>query len=116
MVKRAQGRRRFGFKNFKHRYFRLTTYDFSYAKTKTKKPLCSIALSNILAVEKLAEQSFKMKNMFQIVQPERALYIQASNCVEEKEWVDILSKICHSNSNRLDKYHPYAFRNNKWSW
>jgi len=24
--------------------------------------------------------------MFQVIQPERTLYIQANNCVEEKEW------------------------------
>lgn len=41
-----------------------------------KEPLCCIPLDQILAVERLQEDSFKMKNMFQIVQPERALYIQ----------------------------------------
>jgi len=41
-----------------------------------KEPLCCIPLDKILAVERLQEDSFKMKNMFQIVQPERALYIQ----------------------------------------
>ncbi|KAJ9588757.1 hypothetical protein L9F63_017944 [Diploptera punctata] len=86
MIKRAQGRKRFGRKNFKQRYFRLTTQDLTYSKTKGKEPLCCIPLDQILAVERLQEDSFKMKNMFQIVQPEqRALYIQANNCVEEKE-------------------------------
>lgn len=78
--------------------------------------LCKIPLSKILAVERLAEQSFKMKNMFQIVQPERALYVQAPNCVEEKEWVDLLTKICQTNANRLSKYHPCAFINGQWTW
>lgn len=55
-----------------------------------------------------------MKNMFQILQPERALYVQASNCVEEKEWVDLLTKFCQTNKNRLAKYHPCAFINNHW--
>lgn len=36
MIKRAQGRKRFGRKNFKQRYFRLTTHDLSYSKTKGK--------------------------------------------------------------------------------
>ncbi|KAJ8979368.1 hypothetical protein NQ317_002957 [Molorchus minor] len=76
--------------------------------------LCQIPLSNILAVERLAETSFKRKNMFQIVQPERALYVQAANCVEEKEWVDLLTKICQTNANRLKKYHPSAFINGQW--
>ncbi|KAI4464411.1 ras gtpase-activating protein [Holotrichia oblita] len=114
MIKRAQGRKRFGRKNFKQRYFRLTTHDLSYSKSKGKEALCKIPLSNILAVERLAEHSFKMKNMFQIVQRERALYVQAANCVEEKEWVDLLTKICQTNKNRLTKYHPSAFRNGQW--
>ena len=25
--------------------------------------------------------------MFQIIQPKRALYVQASNCIEENEWL-----------------------------
>ncbi|KAL1490589.1 hypothetical protein ABEB36_013257 [Hypothenemus hampei] len=114
MIKRAQGRKRFGRKNFKQRYFKLTTHNLSYSKSRGKEALCEIPLSNILAVERLAETSFKMKNMFQIVQPERALYVQAGNCVEEKEWVDLLTKICQTNANRLKKYHPSAFINGEW--
>ncbi|XP_076246616.1 ras GTPase activating protein 1 isoform X3 [Calliopsis andreniformis] len=114
MIKRAQGRKRFGRKNFKQRYFRLTTQDLSYSKTKGKEPLCKIPLEEILAVERLQEDSFKMKNMFQIIQSQRALYVQAGNCVEEKEWIDILTKICRTNSNRLEKYHPSAYINGHW--
>ncbi|EFN60533.1 Ras GTPase-activating protein 3 [Camponotus floridanus] len=114
MIKRAQGRKRFGRKNFKQRYFRLTTQDLTYSKTKGKEPLCKISLEEILAVERLHEDSFKMKNMFQIIQPQRALYVQAGNCVEEKEWIDILTKICQTNSNRLEKYHPSAYINGHW--
>ncbi|KOC63546.1 Ras GTPase-activating protein 3 [Habropoda laboriosa] len=114
MIKRAQGRKRFGRKNFKQRYFRLTTQDLTYSKTKGKEPLCTIPLEEILAVEKLQEDSFKMKNMFQIIQSQRALYVQAGNCVEEKEWIDILTKICRTNSNRLEKYHPSAYINGYW--
>ncbi|KAF7282506.1 ras GTPase activating protein 1 isoform X2 [Rhynchophorus ferrugineus] len=114
MIKRAQGRKRFGLKNFKRRYFKLTTYSLSYSKSRGREALCEIPLANILAVERLAETSFKMKNMFQIVQPERALYVQAANCVEEKEWVDLLTTICQTNGNRLMKYHPSAFINGEW--
>ncbi|XP_037384555.1 ras GTPase-activating protein 3 isoform X2 [Talpa occidentalis] len=92
MIKRAQGRKRFGMKNFKKRWFRLTNHEFTYQKSKGDPPLYSIPIENILAVEKLEEESFKMKNMFQVIQPERALYIQASNCVEAKAWTDILTK------------------------
>lgn len=36
LTKRAQGRKKFGRKNFKQRYFKLTTRDLSYAKQKGK--------------------------------------------------------------------------------
>lgn len=114
MTKRAQGRKRFGRKNFKTRYFRLTTQDLTYSKHKGKEPLCTIPLADILAVERVHEESFKKNNMFQIVQPERVLYLQANNCVEEKEWVDVLAKICRTNDLRLDRYHPGAYINGHW--
>lgn len=114
MIKRAQGRKRFGIKNFKRRYFCLTTQELFYSKSKEEAPLCRILIDQILAVEKLREESFKMKNMFQVIQPTRALYIQANNCVEEKEWIDILTKVCHSNNNRLKEYHPAAYINGHW--
>ncbi|XP_012590322.1 PREDICTED: ras GTPase-activating protein 3 [Condylura cristata] len=34
MIKRAQGRKRFGMKNFKKRWFRLTNHEFTYHKSK----------------------------------------------------------------------------------
>lgn len=34
MIKRAQGRKRFGMKNFKKRWFRLTNHEFTYQKSK----------------------------------------------------------------------------------
>uniref|UniRef100_A0A023F326 Putative ras gtpase-activating protein n=1 Tax=Triatoma infestans TaxID=30076 RepID=A0A023F326_TRIIF len=114
MTKRAQGRRRFGIKNFKPRFFTLTTHDLSYAKQKGKESLCRIPLSDILAVERVHHDSFKKSNMFQIVQPHRVLYVQANNCVEEKEWVDMLSKMCYTNHQRLQTYHPGAYVNGHW--
>ncbi|CAG5133611.1 unnamed protein product, partial [Candidula unifasciata] len=86
LIKRAQGRKRFGLKNFKKRFFRLSNQTFSYSKHKgDKHNLFEIPVTDILAVERLEEESFKMKYMFQVVHAERALYIQANNCVEEKE-------------------------------
>lgn len=52
--------------------------------------------------------------MFQILLSDRALYIKANNCVEEKEWRDLLTKICQTNRNRLNDYHPSAFTGNHW--
>uniref|UniRef100_A0A4W3JKS8 Ras GTPase-activating protein 2 n=1 Tax=Callorhinchus milii TaxID=7868 RepID=A0A4W3JKS8_CALMI len=114
MIKRAQGRNRFGIKNFKKRWFRLTNHEFTYHKHKVDHPLCSIPIENILAVEKLEEESFKMKNMYQVIQPERALYIQANNCVEAKDWIDILTKVSQCNKKRLTVYHPSAYLNGHW--
>ncbi|XP_070539027.1 ras GTPase-activating protein 3-like [Ptychodera flava] len=114
MIKRAQGRRKFGLKNFKKRWFVLTTRELTYSKEKDGEPLCHIPVEDILAVERLQEESFKMKHMFQIVQPERALYIQSSNSVEEKQWLDLLTKIVKSNNRRLDSYHPAAYLHGHW--
>ncbi|XP_041483559.1 ras GTPase-activating protein 3-like, partial [Lytechinus variegatus] len=116
MIKRAQGRKRLGIgmKNFKRRWFRLTNRELTYSKSDDCLPLCTIPISDVLAVEKLEEESFQMKFMFQVVQPKRALYVQASNCVEEKAWIDILSNICKSNRHRLSYYHPAAFVNGHW--
>nr|KAG5708227.1 hypothetical protein BaRGS_021161 [Batillaria attramentaria] len=114
MIKRAQGRKRLGLKNFKKRYFSLTNQYLAYSKAKGEKPLCVIPIEDILAVERLHEDSFKMKYMFQVVQQQRALYVQASNCVEEKEWLDLLTKVCKTNKNRLKVFHPGAFINGHW--
>uniref|UniRef100_A0A182R172 Ras GTPase-activating protein n=1 Tax=Anopheles farauti TaxID=69004 RepID=A0A182R172_9DIPT len=116
MTKRAQGRKRFGRRNFKQRYFRLTTQSLSYAKAKGKRPICDILLADILAVERLNERSFKMQNIFQIIKrDQRPLYVQTANCVEEKEWIDLLSKICQSNKARLVNFHPRAYINSAWT-
>ncbi|KAK8400325.1 hypothetical protein O3P69_003195 [Scylla paramamosain] len=114
MIKRAQGRKKFGMKNFKTRFFRLTTNSLTYSKTEGGTPLYVIPVKNILAVERVQESSFKIKNMFQLVQEERTLYIQAMNCVEEKEWMDLLTKVCQYNSHRLKQYHPGAYINSMW--
>lgn len=67
MAKRAQGRNRFFRQSsFKPRYFRLTTHSLSYAKSKGQKPTCDIPLRDILAVEPLHEQNFKLQNIFQV--------------------------------------------------
>ena len=68
--------------------------------------LVVIPIEDILAVEAVQESYFRVKNMFQVVQPNRTLYIQASNCVEEKERLDLLTKVCQYNNHRLKQYHP----------
>ena len=66
MTKHAQNRKRFGRRNFKQRYFRLTTHTLSYAKAKGKRPICDIQLTELVAVERLEEKSFKLQNIFRV--------------------------------------------------
>ncbi|XP_071950386.1 ras GTPase-activating protein 3-like isoform X2 [Antedon mediterranea] len=115
MIKRAQGRKKlFAVKNFKKRWFRLTNHELTYSKGSDCSALCTIAVDKILAVEKVQEDSFHMQNMFQVIQPERVLYVQANNSVDEKQWGDVLSNICRSNHDRLMTYHPAAYINGEW--
>ncbi|XP_016971729.2 GTPase-activating protein isoform X1 [Drosophila rhopaloa] len=108
MTKYPTSRKRFG-RQFKQRYFRLTTHKLSYAKSKGKQPICDIPLQEIASVEQLKDKSFKMQNCFKIVHNDRSLIVQTTNCVEEREWFDLLHKICLMNSNRMRYFHPSAF-------
>ncbi|XP_034483730.1 GTPase-activating protein isoform X2 [Drosophila innubila] len=108
MNKDPTSRKRFG-RQFKHRYFRLTTHSLSYAKSKGKQPICDIPLEEIGSVEQLKDKSFKKQNCFKIVYKDRSLIVQTTNCVEEREWFDLLHKICLMNSIRMQYFHPSAF-------
>ncbi|KAM4695557.1 ras GTPase-activating protein 2 [Discoglossus pictus] len=115
MHKRAQGRTlRIGKKNFKKRWFSLTSRELAYHKQKDKDPIFSIPMKNILAVEKLDESAFSKNNMFQVIHSEKPLYVQASNCVEASEWIEVLSRLTRRNPRRLKKYHSSAFLNGNW--
>ncbi|XP_075159495.1 ras GTPase activating protein 1 [Haematobia irritans] len=115
MTKYPQCRKRFGRRPFKQRYFRLTTQSLCYSKSKGKHPICDIPLSEIERVEQLNEKSFKMQNCFKIVRKDRSLIVQTTNCVEEREWIDLLHKICLTNSIRSQYFHPSAFVNGIYS-
>ena len=41
---------------------------------------------------------------------------QANNCVEVKEWIDKLTKVCQYNAHRLKQYHPGAYIYSHWLW
>lgn len=114
LTKRAQGRKRFGRRNFKRRYFSLTTHELIYSKRRDGIPLCRIPVSEILAAEYVTEDSFNMKNMFQIIQPNRLLYIQASHCVEAKEWLDALNFVVNRNLRKRELYHPGVLSTGVW--
>ncbi|XP_012580377.1 PREDICTED: ras GTPase-activating protein 2 isoform X5 [Condylura cristata] len=119
MYKRAQGRTRIGKKNFKKRWFCLTSRELTYHKQpgkfiERKDAIYTIPVKNILAVEKLEESSFNKKNMFQVIHTEKPLYVQANNCVEANEWIDVLCRVSRCNQNRLSVYHPSAYLNGNW--
>ncbi|XP_068685469.1 ras GTPase-activating protein 3-like [Montipora capricornis] len=114
LIKRAQGRSRFCFKTFKKRFFVLTNKGLSYSKDKTKPTLGHIPVCDILSAERLGEGSFHLKLMMQIIQPDKLLYIQASNTVEEREWIRALRKVCQSNPHRAENFHPEAYIFGKW--
>ncbi|KAI4578858.1 hypothetical protein MJT46_000226 [Ovis ammon polii x Ovis aries] len=115
MYKRAQGRTRIGKKNFKKRWFCLTSRELTYHKQPgSKDAIYTIPVKNILAVEKLEESSFNKKNMFQVIHTEKPLYVQANNCVEANEWIDVLCRVSRCNQNRLSSYHPSAYLNGSW--
>ncbi|XP_036441004.1 ras GTPase-activating protein 2 [Colossoma macropomum] len=113
--KRAQGKKRLGKKNFKKRWLRVTNRELSYHKHKGKDALCVIPVKNILGVEKLDENAFNRKNMFQVFQLyERPLYVQAGNCVEASEWIEVLSQVSRCNPGRLSTFHPSAYVTGMW--
>nr|XP_019950456.1 PREDICTED: ras GTPase-activating protein 2-like [Paralichthys olivaceus] len=112
--KRAQGRKRLGKKNFKKRWLRVTNRELSYHKHKGKEALCIINVKNIQAVEKLDESAFNRKNMFQVVHSEKPLYVQAGNCVEASEWLDVLGQVTRCNEGRLANFHISNYSAGAW--
>uniref|UniRef100_A0A8C9WPL5 RAS p21 protein activator 2 n=1 Tax=Scleropages formosus TaxID=113540 RepID=A0A8C9WPL5_SCLFO len=112
--KRAQGRKRIGKKNFNKRWLCVTNRQLSYHKQRGKEPLNVIPVEHILGVEKLDESAFNRKNMFQVILPEKPLYIQASNCVEAREWVEVISQVSRCNEGRRSHFHPSAYLSSAW--
>lgn len=56
-MKRSQGRKK-GPKNFRTRYFCLTNRELTYAKKKGDPPLCVIPSHELLAVERVDDDTF----------------------------------------------------------
>uniref|UniRef100_A0A6Q2Y5Q4 RAS p21 protein activator 2 n=1 Tax=Esox lucius TaxID=8010 RepID=A0A6Q2Y5Q4_ESOLU len=113
--KRAQGRKRIGKKNFKKRWLRVTNRELSYHKHKgDTHSICIIPVKNIRAVEKVDESAFNRKNMFQVLHGEKPLYVQAGNCVEASEWIEVLSQVSRCNPGRLGTFHPSAYATGVW--
>lgn len=54
---------------------------------------------------------------FCVVQFQRQFFwFQANNCVEEKEWLDLLTRMCSSSDRHVAFYHPGAFIKGMWIW
>jgi len=49
------------------------------------------------------------------VHNDRSLIVQTTNCVEEREWFDLLHKVCLMNSIRMQYFHPSAFVSGTYS-
>lgn len=49
---------------------------FMFQSVAGKEPLYSVVLPDILAVERVRQEAFRKNNMFQIIQPDRILYVQ----------------------------------------
>lgn len=53
---------------------------------------------------------------FFIVYRDKKLYVQANNCVERKEWLDLLGKLCEGHSSQPQKYHRATYTHGQWNW
>uniref|UniRef100_A0A665T532 RAS p21 protein activator 2 n=1 Tax=Echeneis naucrates TaxID=173247 RepID=A0A665T532_ECHNA len=112
--KRAQGKKRIGKRTFNKRWLRVTSRELSYHKHKGKEALCVINVKDIQAAEKLDESAFNRKNMFQVVHSEKPLYVQAGNCVEASEWLEVLGQVSRCNEGRLTTFHPSNYTSGAW--
>eukprot|EP00053_Salpingoeca_punica_P003188 m.41646 g.41646 ORF g.41646 m.41646 type:complete len:817 (-) comp12031_c0_seq1:1431-3881(-) len=112
MVKRSQGRNPvlgMSFRNFKKRYFILTQDGLKYYKEKGEAAIFRIPSDKILAVERVDESAFNMPYVFQVIQPERNLYLVAANSTEQMEWIKAIASVSRENRNLARVFHPGVF-------
>lgn len=57
---------------------------------------------------------FVLHQMFQVVHSEKPLYVQAGNCVEASEWLDVLGQVSRCNVERLTTFHPSNYTGGAW--
>lgn len=115
LVKRALARKKLSVKNFKKRYFVLSHLGLSYSKSRGDAIINTIPINEMQAVERVDETAFNMKFMLQLVQPERVLYLQAKNSVDQLEWLSVLSNVCYGGRLNSSVVHSGAFVSNAWS-
>ncbi|XP_019859524.1 PREDICTED: ras GTPase-activating protein 3-like [Amphimedon queenslandica] len=117
LVKRALARKKISVKNFKRRYFVLSDAGLSYSKARGDLIINVIPLEDMLAVERVDETAFNMKFMLQLIQPERVLYLQAKNSVDQLEWLSALAKACyvHHSDTMVSSVHRGSFTCSQWS-
>ena len=52
--------------------------------------------------------------MFQVVHCEKLLYVQAGNCVEAGEWLEVLGPVSRCNEGRFSSFHPSNYSAGLW--
>lgn len=57
---------------------------------------------------------FILYQMFQVVHSEKPLYVQAGNCVEASEWLEVLGQVSRCNEERLASFHPSNYTGGAW--
>ncbi len=57
---------------------------------------------------------FLSRQMFQVVHSEKPLYVQAGNCVEASEWLEVLGQVSRCNEGRLATFHPSNYTSGAW--
>ncbi|XP_075296183.1 ras GTPase-activating protein 4 isoform X2 [Opisthocomus hoazin] len=101
-------------------HFCLTGETLSFSKSPGAERSGAIALTDVLAAEKVEEKSFGSNHVMQVVylgtdgQQETA-YLQCKCVNELNQWLWALRKACANNPRLLRAYHPGVFRGDKWS-
>jgi len=121
MVKRSQGKTRFGRMNYKTRLFVLSSTNLSYHTVKdatypgTLKG--SIPLHKITVVEEVGVDSLEQSGFaFQIVHSGTSLYIIAGQQVERVNWLAKLRELISCNKNLDPNFHFGIYDNKLQSW
>uniref|UniRef100_A0A8D3BYT9 RAS p21 protein activator 2 n=1 Tax=Scophthalmus maximus TaxID=52904 RepID=A0A8D3BYT9_SCOMX len=121
--KRAQGKKRLGKRNFKKRWLRVSSRELSYHKHKGESSFyhCRLKIHRSSKTCRSQEEAvccflsqFGNTSMFQVVHSEKPLYVQAGNCVEASEWLEVLGQVTRCNEGRLANFHTSNYTSGTW--
>uniref|UniRef100_A0A8D3BEC1 RAS p21 protein activator 2 n=1 Tax=Scophthalmus maximus TaxID=52904 RepID=A0A8D3BEC1_SCOMX len=108
--KRAQGKKRLGKRNFKKRWLRVSSRELSYHKHKGESSFYHCRLK----IHRSSKTCRSQEEMFQVVHSEKPLYVQAGNCVEASEWLEVLGQVTRCNEGRLANFHTSNYTSGTW--